>query len=383
MAAEHDRLRRRGPARRPRGRAAQRAPRAAASSSPPTACRSPSCAARRPPGTLMFLPADRVIARHASATPPLQVAELQRRRARLPAARAPGDGAADPRGRDEAAYTEAELESAQMLHVARDAGISDEERARPAARARPRARPGGRKPARAAAASSCCSRGSASTTSPTATRELAAQLVSAARPAARATCSRCTCATPPQSEVDQRDRAPRRAAAGLARGGGLLRRPRRLHAARRGSAARRARTRSRCASKRSPPTSPSRRCGSSRRSATPRCSPRPSRDPLLDAALALIDAADAEGERLSRSCARGAAARAGAAARRRLVRAARSTSPAASPAIARPGSLLAERELHDSAPDGLPLVVRRRAAAARDPRARDAVPRSAPRPARA
>jgi adenylate cyclase len=76
-------------------------------------------------GTVVFLPADRVIVgpeRYTAA----QVAELAGVELDFLAAvrRAMGLPAPEP---DEALYTEAELESARMIHVARSAGISDEE----------------------------------------------------------------------------------------------------------------------------------------------------------------------------------------------------------------------------------------------------------------
>ena len=87
-------------------------------------------------------------------------------------------------------------------------------------------------------------------------------------------------------------------------------------------------------------------------------SPEP--EPLLGAALALIDAADAEGDyfpQLRAGAALGPALlRAGDWFGRPVNLASRITS------IARPGSLLAERELRESVERGLPLVVRRRAA---------------------
>ena len=136
---------------------------------------------------------------------------------------------------------------------------------------------------------------------------------------------------------DQRRRARGRRAARARARWPSLRRPRRLHAPRRGSAAGRARRRRR------PPRSARRRrrrrrrCGSSRRSATPRCSSRPSREPLLDATLALVDAADAEGEDFPQLRA-GVALGGGAQPRAATGSGARSTSPAASPTSRAPAA---------------------------------------------
>jgi adenylate cyclase len=76
-------------------------------------------------GTLMFLPADRLIVgtdRYTAA----QVAELSGVDLEflLAVRRAMGLPVPEP---EEPSYTEAELESARMIHVARDAGISNEE----------------------------------------------------------------------------------------------------------------------------------------------------------------------------------------------------------------------------------------------------------------
>jgi adenylate cyclase len=76
-------------------------------------------------GTLLFLPADRAIvgtARYTAA----EVAELSGVDLEflMAARRAMGLPIAEP---TEAVYTEAELESSRMNHIARDAGISDEE----------------------------------------------------------------------------------------------------------------------------------------------------------------------------------------------------------------------------------------------------------------
>ncbi len=92
-----------------------------------------------------------------------------------------------------------------------------------------------------------------------------------------------------------------------------------------------------------------RRCASSRRSATPRCSPRPSRSRCWRRRSTLIDAADAEGEDFPQL-------RAGAALGRAVPRAGdwfgRPVNLASRiTAIARPGSLLAEREVHDAVED--------------------------------
>ena len=99
-------------------------------------------------------------------------------------------------------------------------------------------------------------------------------------------------------------------------------------------------------------------------------SPEP--EPLLDAALNLLDAADAEGEdfpQLRAGAALGLALpRAGDWFGRPVNLASRITS------IARPGSVLAEREVRESARERLRLVLRRRAAPARYPRAGGAVP---------
>ena len=117
-----------------------------------------------------------------------------------------------------------------------------------------------------------------------------------------------------------------------------------------------------------------RRCGWSRRSATPRCSPRPSPSRCSTPRSTLLDAADAEGEdfpQLRAGAALGAALpRAGDWFGRPVNLASRIT------AIARPGSLLAEREVRESARGCLPLVLRGRAAPARHPRAGAAVPRA-------
>jgi adenylate cyclase len=76
-------------------------------------------------GTIIYLPADRVIVgpeRYSSR----EVAELSgvEEELLLAARRAMGLPIPEP---DEAVYTEADLESARMIHVARAAGISDEE----------------------------------------------------------------------------------------------------------------------------------------------------------------------------------------------------------------------------------------------------------------
>ena len=99
--------------------------------------------------------------------------------------------------------------------------------------------------------------------------------------------------------------------------------------------------------KRSRARSPSRPCAWSRRSATPRCSPRRSPSALLGAALGLLEAADAEGEefpQLRAGAAFGPALpRAGDWFGRPVNLASRITS------VARPGSLLADEALHDTA----------------------------------
>ncbi len=76
-------------------------------------------------GTLMFLPADRVIVgsdRYTSA----EVAELSEVDVEflVRARRAMGLPIPDP---DEAVYTDSDLKASRMIHVARDAGITDEE----------------------------------------------------------------------------------------------------------------------------------------------------------------------------------------------------------------------------------------------------------------
>ena len=137
---------------------------------------------------------------------------------------------------------------------------------------------------------------------------------------------------------------------------------------------RRARPPRACAWKRSPARSPTRRCGSSRRSATRRCSPRPSPSRCSPRRSRLIDAADAEGEDFPQL-------RAGAAIGQALPRAGdwfgRPVNLASRiTGVARPGSLLAERERARRRRRAVPLVVRRRAPAARHPRAGAAVPRA-------
>ncbi len=280
-----DRLRGRGPARRARRASARRAPGAAATSSPAKACRWPICAAAPPPGSLMFLPADRVIVGDASATPPPRSPSraassesfliAARRAMGLPIpdqdeavytdcrARVGADDPRRPRRRASPTRTMldllrvlgrglsqvAETLRALPLKLVLEPGISEPELAKPLRAGRRRA-------------------------------------LSARRPARRAACSRCTCATPRRATV----------VSAIERSGGqlpgsreiarLLRRPRRLHAPRRGSRRRTSSAGSPCAWKRSPATSPSRPCGSSRRSATPRCSPRPSPSRCSSAALA-------------------------------------------------------------------------------------------------
>jgi adenylate cyclase len=76
-------------------------------------------------GTIMYLPADRVIVgseRYTSG----EVARLSNVEESFLVAARRAMGLPIPE-QDEAVYTEAELESARMIHVARDAGISDEE----------------------------------------------------------------------------------------------------------------------------------------------------------------------------------------------------------------------------------------------------------------
>ena len=101
-----------------------------------------------------------------------------------------------------------------------------------------------------------------------------------------------------------------------------------------------------CAWKRSRPTRRRRRCGWSRRSATQRCSPRRSPSRCSAQRSSLIEAADAEGEdfpQLRAGAALGKALpRAGDWFGRPVNLASRITS------VARPGSLLAERELRES-----------------------------------
>ncbi len=76
-------------------------------------------------GTLMFLPADRMILGTQCYTS-AQLAELSGvdQEFLLTARRAMGLPISEP---DKAAYTNADLESARMVHVARDAGIADED----------------------------------------------------------------------------------------------------------------------------------------------------------------------------------------------------------------------------------------------------------------
>ena len=163
---------------------------------------------------------------------------------------------------------------------------------------------------------------------------------------------------------DQRRRARGGHAAGRARGHRRLRRPRRLHAPGRGGRARRARPRRRAPRRPSPcerlraagaPRQDDRRRGAARRA---RC-----RRTMLELALELIDAADAEGEdfpQLRVGVAAGAAlSRAGDWYGRPVNLASRVT------AIARPGSVLATREVRDAVRRRLPLVVGRSALAAR------------------
>ena len=125
----------------------------------------------------------------------------------------------------------------------------------------------------------------------------------------------------PRRERPARDARPRRARGRRGRrrsgGHGVLRRHGRVHAARsrdRGPGARQPR---RASWPSSPPTSPSRRCGWSRRSATPRCSSAPTPAALVSVALSLLEAVEAAELPSLRA---GVALRAGAAARRRLLR---------------------------------------------------------------
>src|SRR5580704_15352034 len=76
-------------------------------------------------GTIMYLPADRVIVGSERYTS-REVAELSGVTEEFLAAcrRAMGLPIPEP---DEAVYSEAELETARMTHVARDAGISDDD----------------------------------------------------------------------------------------------------------------------------------------------------------------------------------------------------------------------------------------------------------------
>ena len=188
----------------------------------------------------MFLPADRVIggrdALHGRARSPSSAASsvdfLLARRAARWACRSPSPTRpSTPRPTSR---------SARHDHVARAAGISDEEildLLRVLGRG---LAPGRRDDAGAAAEDSCSSRASASTSSRSATRYAAAQLYPMRRPAGQQHAHPAPAPDGPE-RGDQRRRAQRRAAAGLARDRRLLRRPRRLHAARRGSAAGRAR----------------------------------------------------------------------------------------------------------------------------------------------
>ncbi len=76
-------------------------------------------------GTIMYLPADRVIIGPKRYTA-LQVAELSGVEVDFLVAARRAMGLPIPE-QDEAMYTEAEVESARMIHVARDAGVSEEE----------------------------------------------------------------------------------------------------------------------------------------------------------------------------------------------------------------------------------------------------------------
>ena len=151
-----------------------------------------------------------------------------------------------------------------------------------------------------------------------------------------------------QTRGDQCDRAQRRRAARLARGCRVVRRPGGLHAARRGSPARRAgpaggapgnpRQRGRGAA--GAAGQDDRRRGDARLGGA---------RPLLDASLRLLDAAEAEGPdfpQLRAGASSGAALpRAGDWFGRPVNLASRITS------VARPGSLLADRALHEAAED--------------------------------
>ncbi len=76
-------------------------------------------------GTVMFLPADRVIVgdERYTAAQVAQLADIDPDFL-VTARRAIGLPIPEP---DEAAFTDAELESARLIHVTREAGISDEE----------------------------------------------------------------------------------------------------------------------------------------------------------------------------------------------------------------------------------------------------------------
>jgi adenylate cyclase len=76
-------------------------------------------------GTIMYLPADRVIVGNERFTA-AEIAKLSGVDESFLVAARRAMGLPIPE-QDEAVYTEAELESARMIHVARDAGISDEE----------------------------------------------------------------------------------------------------------------------------------------------------------------------------------------------------------------------------------------------------------------
>ena len=101
---------------------------------------------------------------------------------------------------------------------------------------------------------------------------------------------------------------------------------------------------------------------------------------MLELALELVDAADAEGDdfpQLRVGMASGPAlSRGGDWYGRPVNLASRVTG------IARPGSVLATREVRDAAADGLPLVLGRRALAQGRRRAGAPVPRAAPDPRR-
>ena len=341
-----------------------RAPRAAARSSPPTACRSRNCAARPPPARSCSCAADRRDRRPASATPPREVAELQRHRARVPdrrraarwACRSPSPtrpSTPTPSSSRRSMLTSPARRASptrSMLDLLRVLGrglsqAAESLRALPlktGARARdqrgragPAATPSRGRAALPAASTRCSASllalhlRHATQSDGRSARWSAAAGGCRARARSRSCFADLVGFTRLGEEVPPDELGAPRGAPGSAR-----RRRRRAAGAR-----------------------------WSRRSATPRCSPRPSPRPLLDAALALIEAADAEGEdfpQLRAGAALGPALpRAGDWFGRPVNLASRITS------VARPGSLLAERALRDIARRGLPLVLRRRAPPAR------------------